>query len=169
MRFYFRLQYRVIFSIVYLTLSHPVIKTYLTSWRVLACIQCMLACTHTLETWMRPFKSTYFVSVYHLGILRVASIIFSWEHQYLYYFSRLNIYTIRLCCIILDWDLNRISALLQHISCKDWLSFSDSPLFLQIYNAFACKFQESCICTLVAQERASWYISSMRHALHLVI
>lgn len=141
MRFYFRLQYRMIFSIIYLTLSHPVIKTYLTSWRVLACIQCMLACIHTLETWMRPFKSTYFVSVYHLGILRVASI-----------FSRVNIYTIRLCCIILDWDLNRISALLQHISCKDWLSFSDSPLFLQIYNAFACKFQESCICTLVAQE-----------------
>ena len=72
----------MIFSIVYLTLSHPVIKRYLTwSWRVLACIQCMLACIHTLETWrMRPFKSTYFVSVYHLGILRVA-----------YIFSRENI------------------------------------------------------------------------------
>ena len=80
LHFYFRLQYRMIFSIIYLTISHPVIKTYLTSWRVLACIQCMLACIHRLETWMRPFKSTYFVSVYHLGILRVA-----------YIFSRENI------------------------------------------------------------------------------
>lgn len=132
------------------------------SWWVVACILTSYACLHTHETWMRPFKSILFR----------------------YLISVLNICAIRLCCIILNWDLIKSQPCSTfHVKIGldiPYLSVSSfSPLFLQIHNEFAFKFQFE-FQTVVSVHfwlkrysnhllmRASWYVSAMTHTFHQV-